>query len=415
MKIRTDHIRQEENEIEPPRASALPEGAFFLLIALIITLFGLSVLYSTSFAQAGTGFFYKQLMWTGVGAVVFLFIVLVGHRTLAAFSPLLLAGLFILLLIPLIQHRGINGAYRWIVLPHGIRIQPSEFAKVIMVLFWGDYLARHTRDLETRPWSVAWRIYISMFAVCGLIFAGKDMGTTALVALVFFSLLFVGGMRWYYTILFPAGGVLAFALIGYSSVQNFLARTGLMPAYRLGRIISYTNPELYAEKEGYQLWFSQLALGSGKWFGLGFTESRLKLKYLPEAHTDFILSIVGEELGFVFILAVMVAYVLLVFTGFLIAHKARTRQGMLLAFGMSAFIGLQAFINIGVICGALPTKGMPAPMISYGGSSLISCMAAVAVVFSVALDTSYPDYPVKLWRKFTRKPGDPAEGKEDLK
>jgi cell division protein FtsW len=134
--------------------------------------------------------------------------------------------------------------------------------------------------------------------------------------------------------------------------------------------------------------------------GIGFTESRLKLKYLPEAHTDFIISIVGEELGFVAVLSVIVAYLLLAFFGFRIGSKARTRQGMLIAFGMCTFMTLQATINLGVICGALPTKGMPAPMISYGGSSLLACMIAVAIVFSVAVDNTYPKYDEVLHRKF---------------
>ena len=134
------------------------------------------------------------------------------------------------------------------------------------------------------------------------------------------------------------------------------------------------------------------ALGSGNWTGVGFAESRLKHKYLPEAHTDFILSIVGEELGYVWMCVVILAYVVFVTLAIAISTRARTRQGMLLAFGLTTFIAVQAIINIGVISGAWPTKGMPAPFISYGGSSLVSCLVATGLIISVALDAAYPDY-----------------------
>ena len=176
-------------------------------------------------------------------------------------------------------------------------------------------------------------------------------------------------------------------------------------------IAVFMDAEAYRMTSGYQLWNSLLALGSGGWTGVGFTESRLKLMYLPENHTDFILSIVGEELGFITLLTVIVAYLILVFVGLRISVKARTRQGMLIAFGMSIFIGMQALINIGVITAAFPTKGMPAPMISYGGSNLLACLIAAACVASVAIDSAIPDYQEKLlaWTvkrlHFSRPPG----------
>ena len=159
---------------------------------------------------------------------------------------------------------------------------------------------------------------------------------------------------------------------------------------------SFLQPEADPLGDGYQLFQSLLALGSGGWCGVGFTHSRLKLRYLPEAHTDFILAIVGEELGFAVVIGVITAYFILFFVGILIASKARTRQGRLTAFGLTFFLAVQAFINTGVICGALPTKGMPAPFISYGGSNLVVCMAALGIIFSVALDSHYPDYAERI-------------------
>jgi len=373
----------------------------FLLIALLILLFGLSMLYSTSFAQTGTGMFVKQLMWTGLGMMMFTGVVLVGHNRIASFSPILLGLLIFMLLLPItVMRHKVNGAYRWIVLGP-IRIQPSEFAKVIMVLFWANYLSMRTRLIEVSPFKkVCPVMYGSLAAVALLIMSGRDLGTTALISCVFFCMLFAGGMPLRYVLPFPLLGVGALLGINIPIIKSILMKIGILTEYRMARMTSYLDPEQFADKEGYQLWHSQLALGSGNWFGVGFTESRFKLKYLPEAHTDFILSIVGEELGFVFIGLVIFVYIILALVGFLISRKARTKQGMLIAFGMTTFMAVQAFINIGVICGALPTKGMPAPMISYGGSSLVTCLTAVGFIFSVALDSAYPDYPDAIKKKF---------------
>lgn len=206
-----------------------------------------------------------------------------------------------------------------------------------------------------------------------------------LLGSVFLAMMCVAGIHWTCWLLPPllAAPVLYFGILLFSPV-------------RLARLTSFMDPEKYKDTIGYQLWNSQLALGSGEWVGVGFAESRLKLKYLPEAHTDFILSIVGEELGFVMVLLVIIAYLILMFTGIRISQKSRNLQGMFTAYGMIIFIIIQAVINLGVVCGAFPTKGMPAPMISYGGSNLIACMIAVGCVFSVALDSAYPDYHLDI-------------------
>ena len=198
---------------------------------------------------------------------------------------------------------------------------------------------------------------------------------------VFFAMLYASGVRLLCLLPWPLIGIPA----GYYLIKWF-------SPYRLARLTTFTDPELTQSGTGYQLWLSLLALGSGNWTGVGFAESRLKHKYLPEAHTDFILSIVGEELGYVWMCVVILAYVVFVTLAIAISTRARTRQGMLLAFGLTTFIAVQAIINIGVISGAWPTKGMPAPFISYGGSSLVSCLVATGLIISVALDAAYPDY-----------------------
>jgi cell division protein FtsW len=172
---------------------------------------------------------------------------------------------------------------------------------------------------------------------------------------------------------------------------------------RRARILSFWNPERDASATGYQLWNGFLALGAGGWYGVGFMESRMKARYLPEAHTDFILSIVGEELGLIAIVLVMIAYGVFCWAGIRISINANTRLGMLLGFGLTIYITLQALINVAVISGSMPTKGMPAPFISYGGSNLLTCMTAVGLLLSIALETVSPDYNKHILAYLRRK------------
>ena len=404
MRSRTNMIRETrlaESGENPEPTSAMLEGVLLLSVSLLLLLFGLAILFSTSASSAGVTLFFKQTIWAVIGVLAGGGCVLFGYRTLSNNSLLFLILLVIMLLLPVtVMRRAVNGAYRWIILGP-IRIQPSEFAKVVLVLFCANFIAHRSRALETAPFK---KVMLPLLGVIGvlalLVMMGRDLGTTALLVALFFALLWIGGLPAWYVLPVPLLGIAGFLFIHVEWIQKILSAVGILNDYRLKRLTSYQNPQFYANDEGFQLWQSLKALGSGGWFGLGLTDSRFKRNYLPEAHTDFILSIAGEELGFVALLVVMFFYLLLTLLGFIIAYKARTRQGRIIAFGMSAFIGLQAFINIGVICGALPTKGMPAPLISYGGSNLLTCLVAVGLIFSVALDTVKPDYADRIREPF---------------
>jgi cell division protein FtsW len=161
---------------------------------------------------------------------------------------------------------------------------------------------------------------------------------------------------------------------------------------RLSRVLTFLDPQKYQKSGGYQLWTSLMALGSGGWTGMGFLGSRFKAKYLPEQHTDFILSVVGEELGLVVIWLVILLYLLWGYFAVRIAAGSKSRLGMLLAFGLAVAIQLQALINLAVISGSVPTKGMPAPFISYGGSNIAASIIAVSLLLSVAMESSRPGY-----------------------
>ena len=257
----------------------------------------------------------------------------------------------------------INGAHRWFILP-GMRLQPSEFAKLALVIMLAWYGDRYQRQMQN--WKRGIVLSGMLIAlVLGLIFVEPDRGTTILLAAVSGAMLLVAGVRWKH-ILVPA-------LIGAAG----LAVSILHDPMRMKRIFSWWDLEQHKEGVGYQAYQAMIALGSGGWTGLGLGNGRQKLGFVPEHHTDFIFSIIGEELGLVATLLIVLAFVVIVICGFYIAFNARDTFGFLLAAGITFLIGLQAAINIGVVTSALPNKGLPLPFISYGGSNLLAMLTCV--------------------------------------
>ncbi len=392
-------IRPEEipAELVTSRTDAVVSGVRDLLIVTgLLVAFGLTMLYSTSYGIAGIKYFRMQIIWlllgTGSGLTVFL----LGYRRIASWWPFLMGGVFLLLMVAMCS-KEVNGAHRWINLTipglGKVGIQPSEFAKVILALTVSKYCADHLRTFHElfRLKGGLLQLGLIVVPVLGGILAGKDFGTTVLASTMVFLILLAAGLPVRYT-LFPVG-----ALTG-----AFFYIMSCDPMRR-ARILSFLDPEKYAANIGYQLWTSFLALGAGGWCGVGFMESRMKARYLPEAHTDFILAIVGEELGLIALVLVIIAYAFFCRAGLKIASNAGTRLGMLLGFGLTMYMTIQAIINISVISGCLPTKGMPAPFISYGGSNMLSCMTAVGLLLSIAQETISPDYNKRIFAYLRRK------------
>ena len=390
MKQRFSQVRNpddfpEERSSKPPVA----EGITLCLAALILVLFGLIVLYSTSSGIKGSSSYYfiRQIQWCAVGLAGFAAVLCIGYKKLSDLG-ILWMFLVMLMLVATLFFPPIKGARRWIQIPGIGSIQPSEYAKVAIALFMAKFCAENHRMIE--KYSLKFFIFSALccLPVIGLVMLGRDMGTSILLSLIVFAILFASGVRLLVLLPLPLLGLPAlFFFIRYCS------------PFRWVRLVTYLDPEKYQQGSGYQLWLSLLALGSGSWTGLGFAESRMKQKYLPEAHTDFILSIVGEEMGFICMCIVILLYICFLYLAIQISTRARTRQGMFLAFGLSTFLALQTIINIGVISGAFPTKGMPAPFISYGGSSLVTCLVATGLIVSIALDAAYPDYQELIYEK----------------
>lgn len=385
--MRNIFIREKSSELpEDIQSQKSINYAYGLIITVtVIILFGLTMLYSTSSGTVGTKFFYNQLMWSLIGFMAGAFVFTLGHKKLGEYSMLLIIAATILLIIADFCFPAVKGAHRWIRIKFiggPMSIQPSELAKIAIALYISKYCAdnlRFVNEIFCREGPVKPCI------VCGIVIffvlAGKDLGTTILLISVCMIVFFAAGMRLLY-ILPPIifGGPLLFIII-----KKF-------DPMRWARLTTFLNPESDLQDEGYQLWNSLLALGSGKWFGIGFMESRLKAKYLPEAHTDFILSIVGEELGLISLCLVALAYIVFLYFSIKISLNSRTRQGMLLGLAITSALIFQAIINIGVVSGGLPTKGMPAPFISYGGSNLVMCLTGVGLLLNIAAETASPGF-----------------------
>lgn len=343
-----------------------------LITVMAMIFFGLSMLYSTSSGiDSGPRFFIKQSTWVAIGSVAAVIIYFIGYKKLSKISIILLSvavcGLIAALFFP-----EVNGARRWIRLP-GMSLQPSELAKVALILYLAEYLPRRQRFINTVEGIIP--AFVWILVVVALIILGEDLGTTLLLLFAVILVFFVAGMR------------LRWILIPAAFLPVLLLLIKAFDPMRWGRMTSFLDPEAVHKAKGYQLWNSLLALGSGGWDGLGFTKSRMKAMYLPEAHTDFILSIVGEELGFLAILMVILGYIVIMIAGIWISTRSKDKSGMLLGMGLTALVTSQAIINLGVVSGTFPTKGMPAPFISYGGSNMLACLCCVGLLLSIDRET----------------------------
>ena len=342
----------------------------FVVSALLAL--GLVMLYSATMFHRGGAFWGSQVLWCCIGLVVCLGAAVADYQVLKKISAPALVLAFLLLVAVMLPGLGLerNGARRWLQLP-GTTFQPSEFAKLAVIIALAHYCERKGRKMGTFRYGLLIPgMVLALFL--GLIFIEPDWGATALLATVCGLMLFLAGTKLRFMV--PPVIVLG-AAGGFLLSQNTV---------RLNRIMSWLDPEGTKQGVGYQAWQSLIALGSGGTTGLGLGNGRQKLGFVPEHHTDFIFSVIGEELGLVATMGVVVAFVLFVVCGAYIAMRSRDFFGFLLASGMTLLIGLQAFINIGVVTSTLPNKGLPLPFISRGGTNLVVMLFCVGVLLSVA-------------------------------
>ncbi len=340
-------------------------------VAALLAL-GLVMLYSSSVTQAGARYLMMQLAWCACGLALCAATTTVDYQWLKKLTwPIFLLALFLLVLV-LVPHIGrrINGARRWFDF-HGVRFQPSELAKIALIILLAWYGDRYQRQLPTWKRGVLFPGAL-VALVLGLVFVEPDRGTTILLAAVSGAVLLVAGVRWKHILIPAAVGVVGLAVSIFHDPM------------RMKRIFGWWDLEEHKDGVGYQAYQAMIALGSGGWTGLGLGNGRQKLGFVPEDHTDFIFSIIGEELGLIATLLVLLAFLIIAVCGIYIALRARDPFGSLLAAGVTFLITLQAAINIGVVTSALPNKGLPLPFISYGGSNLLAMLTCVGLLFSVA-------------------------------
>ena len=370
----------------------IDQGLLWSMVLLL--LWGLVMVYSASIAMPDnprfanykpTHFLNRHLFALLLGTITALLAFQIPVRTWEKWAPWLFAGSLLLLVIVLVPGigRGVNGARRWIGL--GVmNFQPSELAKLATVLYAADYIRRkmdiqektgHMGDTERFVRAVA-PMALAMAVVGALLLAEPDMGAFLVIAVVAMGILFLGGVN-----------ARMFFLIGTILVLVFASIIAASP-FRRERIFAYLDPwsAEHALGKGYQLSHALIAVGRGGWFGVGLGGSVEKLHWLPEAHTDFLLAVIGEELGFSGIVLLIGIFFWLTRRIIDIGRQAisleRTFAG-LAAQGIGLWIGFQAFINIGVNLGALPTKGLTLPLMSYGGSAILLNMIALAVVMRI--------------------------------
>ncbi len=333
---------------------------------------GLVMLYSSSMTKVGTHDLIMQLVWLALGFGVCVTVTLLDYEALKqvrwvgyGVSVLLL----VLVFIPGVGHAS-HAAHRWIG-RGGFTIQPSEFAKIALIIVLAWYGDRYQRQMTTWGRGVGLPVLI-ILPILALIFKEPDRGQTILLSSVCAGMLLVAGVRWRCLFIPAALGV---AGLVFSLSSDHM---------RQGRIQAWLHPDAHANGAALQAQQAMLGLGDGGWTGLGLGNGIRKFGYLPEIHTDFIFANIGEELGLVATLAVVLGFVIIALCGVYISLHARDTFGGLLALGITLLICLQAAINIGVVTSALPNKGLPLPFISYGGSNLLAMFTCLGILFSVA-------------------------------
>ena len=345
----------------------------YTLVAIgVVMIYSASAVYADQVFHSPTYFLKRQLLYVLIGSVMFLISSSFDPDFLRRHSRFLI-GIAIVLLIavflPFLGHSA-GGARRWIQLPF-LTFQPVEYAKLAMCIYLADYLSRKRQPIIGGSLSVFFPPIIILLLLFSLVIAQPDLGSCVFLFLLIGILFFLSGIRLRY-ILLAATAVLAI----------FIFLIWKAP-YRMNRITAYLDPWKDPKGSGFQIIQSFVAFGVGGINGVGLGKSTQKLFYLPQSHTDFIFSIVGEELGLIGALAVLTLYAIFFFCGNRLAQRCRDPYSRLLAFALVVFITLQALINLLVAVGLIPTKGLPLPFVSYGGTALIFHMVSVGILVAI--------------------------------
>ncbi|HUR85831.1 MAG TPA: putative lipid II flippase FtsW [Solirubrobacteraceae bacterium] len=380
MELAARRSRQEVAAPRPRRAPKPVEYNILLTATLCLLAAGAVMVYSASSARTllegqgdGTLYLVKYLAYGAVGLVALQVLARGGLELLPRLTPALLVLSFLLLVAVKIPGIGveINGARRWIG-AGPLQFQPSELMKLALVLYAAGLLATPPSRLRSMEHGAAGPVLVVTGAAIVLVASQPDLGTALVIAFSILTLLLVAGV--------PIGLLGKIAGIGAVLVVLFI----LVEPYRAARLTAFINPWAHADSSGFQSVQGQIALGSGGLFGVGLGESVQKVFYLPEAHTDFILAVIGEELGVAGVCGLLFLYGLIGYAGLRTAKAARTRYTQLLAAGLTGLILCQALLNVFAVLGLAPLTGVPLPFISSGSSSLLVLLATMGLLLNIA-------------------------------
>ena len=355
-----------------------PDSAILSLVVILVVL-GLITVYSASFAlgdlEYGNAYYFvaRQALWAVIGTGLLVVLMRMDYRRLRPLSPLLMLAALLGLAAVLVPGIGVDryGATRWIALGPLPPVQPSEFAKLALIIYVSAWLSGKQRNV--RSFAAGFVPFVLMVGlVAGLVMAEPDMGTTIIIVLTTITLFFMaGGALTHLIALLSIGGVAA----------SFLVLSG---GYRMDRLFAFISPEADPSGRGFHILQLLIALGSGGVSGLGIGASRQKFFYVPSAHTDGVFAIIGEEMGFIGAVFVILLFAFLVYRGIRVMVNAPDNFGALLAIGVTSWIGYQAIINIGGITRSIPMTGVPLPFLSFGGSALAATLAGIGILLSVS-------------------------------
>jgi len=343
------------------------------LLALGVTMvLSTSYLYSQERFTDGTYFFRKQLIAVGAGVVALITCCLLPSATYRWLAYPLLGVTFVVLILVLIPGVGIahGGARRWLMLS-GFVFQPAELAKLAIVFYLAHSMARKEEKIQSFSVGVLPHLIVAG-AFLGVLLLEPDFGTALILVMLLYLMLFVAGARLPHLL---ATGLLALPVLLYVMLKA---------EYRLRRLLTFMDPWREASSSGFQVVQSLIAFGSGELWGRGLGESRQKLFYLPEAHTDFVFSVIGEELGLLGALLVLALFAVIVLRGLRLTARIEEPFDQYLAFGLTVLLGLQALIHMGVVMGLMPTKGLVLPFISYGGSAMVMNLMEAGILLCLS-------------------------------
>lgn len=385
-------------QVGPRRGTWLTFGAYLrsfdwllFLAALAVSGFGLAMIYSATHADPGQGaslhYVRAQSIGLALGIVVAIVLSLIDYERYARWHKFIYAGMILLLVLTLIVGKGRSGAHRWIALPF-FEVQSAEVSKVLIVVTLAAFLADGV-ELRNRFRFVLLAVGYVVIPII-LVFLEPDLGTALVFVAVLMSMFLVWGIHWRHAVVLATAGVL-----GVLTVLRALPAMGVqvLKDYQLQRLMVFLNPEHDTSGWGYQLTQSRIAVASGMYTGKGFMEgTQTHLNFLPEHHTDFIFSVIGEELGFLGAMILLGLYLIMVWRMLRIAGRANSLYGSLIAAGVAGILVFQVFVNVGMTIGIMPVTGVPLPFVSFGSSSLVVFWMAVGILESVQVRSTIAGY-----------------------